>query len=77
MNDSLDRDLDISQLPSITLNLAELLDLRHLIHILHSINAFYAYLPYFTMGLFGGKTFAPEKDIPNLEGKVILVTGGM
>ena len=25
---------------------------------------------------FGGKTFDPEKDIPDLAGKVILVTGG-
>lgn len=25
---------------------------------------------------FGGKSFSPEKDIPDLAGKVILVTGG-
>lgn len=25
---------------------------------------------------FGGKSFAPETDIPNLAGKVILITGG-
>jgi hypothetical protein len=29
-------------------------------------------------GLFGGgKSFDPEQDIPDLSGKVILVTGGM
>lgn len=28
------------------------------------------------MGLFGGKSFNPEKDIPSLDGKVILITGG-
>ena len=27
--------------------------------------------------LFGGKKFDPDKDIPNLDGKVILITGGM
>lgn len=27
-------------------------------------------------GLFGGKTFNPDQDIPDLSGKVILVTGG-
>ncbi|KAH0366247.1 oxidoreductase, partial [Aureobasidium melanogenum] len=27
-------------------------------------------------GLFGGKSFDPEKDIPDLSGKVIIVTGG-
>jgi hypothetical protein len=27
-------------------------------------------------GLFGGKSFEPETDIPDLSGKVILVTGG-
>jgi len=28
------------------------------------------------MGLFGGVSFTPSKDIPSLDGKVILVTGG-
>ncbi|KAL9125377.1 MAG: hypothetical protein Q9217_005412 [Psora testacea] len=28
------------------------------------------------MGLFGGKTFTPATDIPNISGKVFLVTGG-
>jgi hypothetical protein len=27
-------------------------------------------------GLFGGKSFEPENDIPDLSGKVIIVTGG-
>ncbi|KAI4728024.1 NAD(P)-binding protein [Aureobasidium sp. EXF-10728] len=27
-------------------------------------------------GLFGGQSFEPEKDIPDLSGKVIIVTGG-
>jgi hypothetical protein len=26
--------------------------------------------------MFGGKSFNPETDIPDLSGKVILVTGG-
>ena len=57
----------------------ELIDFRHLIFasLLHPIEAFNAYLPQFKMfGLFGGKTFAPKTDIPDLAGKVILVTGG-
>jgi hypothetical protein len=27
-------------------------------------------------GLFGGKSFEPDTDIPDLSGKVIIVTGG-
>lgn len=28
------------------------------------------------MGLFHSKTYDPDRDIPDLDGKVILVTGG-
>lgn len=59
--------------------LTELLDLRLLVieGLLHPVEAVRAYIPHFDIfGLFGGKVFTPEADIPDLAGKIILVTGG-
>lgn len=59
--------------------LKDLLDFRHAVYelILNPVETYKAYLPPFnSYGLFGGDTFSPEKDIPDLSGKVILVTGG-
>lgn len=44
--------------------------------ILHPIDAFRTHAPYINpFNMFGGPTFTP-KNIPNLAGKVVLVTGG-
>ena len=59
--------------------LRDLLDFRHAFYqlILNPVDTCKAYLPPFNAyGLFGGDTFLPEKNIPDLSGKVILVTGG-
>ena len=59
--------------------LRDLLDFRHAFYemILNPVETYKAYLPPCNAyGLFGGDTFSPEKDIPDLPGKVILVTGG-
>ena len=59
--------------------LRDLLDFRHAFYelILNPVETYKAYLPPFNAyGLFGGDTFSPEKNIPDLSGKVILVTGG-
>lgn len=59
--------------------LRDLLDFRHAFYemILNPVETYKAYVPPFNpYGLFGGNTFSPEKDIPDLSGKVILVTGG-
>ena len=59
--------------------LKDLLDFRHAFYemILNPVETYKAYVPPFNpYGLFGGDTFSPEKDIPDLSGKVILVTGG-
>lgn len=64
---------------SIPLAVSELLDFRPLAFeaLLHPIEAIKAYTPQLNMfGLFEGKTFNPGADIPDLSGKVILVTGG-
>lgn len=60
------------------LALLDLLDIRHLIleAFLHPIEAVKAYTPQLSMGLFGSKAFDPATDIPDLTGKVVLVTGG-
>lgn len=57
------------------LALLDLLDVRHLIieALLHPLEAIKAYTPQLNMG---GRTFSPATDIPDLSGKVILVTGG-
>ena len=56
----------------------ELLDLRYLAFdaVLHPIEGLNAYAPYANLKMFGSKNFGVT-DIPNLDGKVILVTGGM
>ena len=53
----------------------ELLDFRHLVFesILHPIEAFNAYTPSFTVTM----VHFTLSDIPDLTGKVILVTGGV
>ena len=59
--------------------LTDLLDFRHAFFelILHPVETYKAYLPHLTIyELFGGNSFSPEIDIPDLSGKVILVTGG-
>ena len=59
--------------------LTDLLEFRHVFFeiVLHPVEAYKAYLPHFDIyDLFGGNSFSPEKDIPDLSGKVILVTGG-
>ena len=58
--------------------LRDLLDFKHAFYqlILNPVDTCKAYLPPFNpYGLFGGDTFSP-KNIPDLSGKVILVTGG-
>ena len=59
--------------------ITDVLDFRHAFFefILHPVDTYHAYLPHLNVyELFGGKSFSPEKDIPDLSGKVILVTGG-
>lgn len=59
--------------------LRDLLDFRHALYelILNPVETYKAYLPPLSAyGLFGGDAFSPEKDVPDLSGKVILVTGG-
>lgn len=49
--------------------------IRH--SILHPIEALDTYLPHLNpIKMLGGKTFNPEIDIPDLSGKIVLVTGG-
>jgi hypothetical protein len=60
--------------------LIELADFRKVItdSIFHPIEAFNTYLPHLNpFKMFGAKSFNPETDIPDLSGKIILVTGGM
>ena len=57
----------------------ELLDLRFMVieSLRHPVEAVKAYIPHLDIfGLLGGKVFPPEVDVPDLAGKVILVTGG-
>lgn len=56
----------------------ELFELRYLLlqNLLHPIEAINDYLPHLVGNMFGGKTFSSATDIPDLSGKVILVTGG-
>lgn len=59
--------------------MTDLLDFRHVFieSVLHPVEAYKAYLPHLNVyGLFGSNTFSPKIDIPDLSGKVILVTGG-
>ena len=59
--------------------ITDLLDIRHAFSelFIHPVDTYHAYLPHLNIyELFGGNTFSPEKDIPDLSGKVILVTGG-
>ena len=46
-----------------------------LLHPYSAVNRNFPHLNPFNM--FGGKTFNPTTDIPNIGGKVILVTGGL
>lgn len=66
-------------LPSTTSPLLDLLELRQLFYptLQHPIEALQAYFPQdYLPTMFGGKRLTPETDIPNLSGKVYLVTGG-
>lgn len=59
--------------------LLDVLELRQLLYLTlqHPIEAFQAYFPQdYLPTMFGSKRFTPETDIPNLSGKVYLVTGG-
>lgn len=59
--------------------ITDLRDFRHVVFesVLHPVEAYKAYLTNLNAyDLFGGNSFSPEKDIPDLSGKVILVTGG-
>ena len=59
--------------------ITDLLDFRHafLELFVHPVDTYQAYLPHLNVyELFGGNTYSPEKDIPDLSGTVILVTGG-
>ena len=59
--------------------ITDLQDFRHAFFelFLHPFDTYQAYLPHLNVyELFGGNTFSPERDIPDLAGKVILVTGG-
>ena len=59
--------------------ITDVLEFRHVFFefVLHPVDTYQAYLPHLNVyELFGGKTFSPERDIPDLSGKVILVTGG-
>lgn len=65
--------------PSLFASSHELFDLRpFLLHaLLHPIDAVKTNLPFLRLPqMFGGDTFHPDSDIPSLERKVILVTGG-
>lgn len=60
-------------------NWVELTDFYHPIldSLLHPISALNTNLPHLDpYNMFGGKSFNPATDIPDLRGKVILVTGG-
>ena len=60
-------------------DLAELTDFYHLIvnSLLHPVFALNSNLPHLNpCNMFGGQTFNPATDIPDLHGKVVLVTGG-
>lgn len=62
------------------IHFTELLDFSSLIShsLLHPLSALNTNLPHLNpLNMFGGKSFNPATDIPNLNGKVILVTGGM
>jgi hypothetical protein len=64
---------------SVFSDLAELTDFYHLIldSLLHPISALNTNLPHLNpCNMFWGKSFIPATDIPDLRGKVILVTGG-
>jgi len=68
-----------SRNPSVVSDLAELTDFYHLIldSLLHPISALNTNLPHLNpCNMFWGKSFNPATDIPDLRGKVILVTGG-
>ncbi len=59
--------------------ITDLQDFRHVFFeaVLHPVEAYKAYLPHLNVyDFFGSNSFSPEKDIPDLSGKVILVTGG-
>ena len=51
--------------------------LQRLLHPLSALQSNISHLlPFNMFGMFGGKKFSPAKDIPDLAGKVIIVTGG-
>lgn len=63
---------------SLTESFAELLDFRFLIYqsIVHPLDAIETYLPRLSVFWSASKIFTPDQDIPHLQGRVILVTGG-
>lgn len=66
-------------LSSILQAASETLDLRLLLlqSLLHPLNALQSNLSHLLpLSMFGGKKFRPDKDIPDLSGKVIVITGG-
>ena len=58
--------------------ITDLRDFRHAFFelFLHPVDTYHALAHLKVYELFGGNSFSPEKDIPDLSGKVILVTGG-
>lgn len=63
---------------SLTEAFAELFGLRFLAYqsILHPLEAIETYLPHLSMFWSASKTFTPDQDVPDLQGRVILITGG-
>ena len=63
---------------SLTESFAELFDLRFLIYqsMLHPLEAIETYLPHLSVFWSASKIFTPDQDIPHLQDRVILVTGG-
>ena len=63
---------------SLTESFTELFDFRFLIYqsILHPLEAVKTYLPHLSVCWSASKIFTPDQDIPDLQDRVILVTGG-
>ncbi|MCJ1250366.1 hypothetical protein MMC30_007592 [Trapelia coarctata] len=65
--------------PTTTNTLLDLLEFRRFLYptLQHPIEAVQAFFPQdYLPTMFGGKSFTPETDIPDLSGRVYLVTGG-